>query len=296
MTSSEATARGARCAVAAHLATHRRTADVVQQWCDGRADRLSGAGVTVRTSDRALRQAVPGLDWRSDRGRAQLREHLPATAATLFSSAALLGPAFRHTGGRLFADAGAGVDAIALALRETPARVHLSIDTHATTMVRSWTDAVRAGHAVTFDDFVASVVEPSWVPLVERLARAVGSDRVVVHGAGHTGTATGCDRTTGIARGVLDTLLDDLAIEPDDDLRSLGTGRPWWTARQTEVALAMLPHLRSRADRTAMRTFVDEHVDRGGEPVWPVPAVLTDDLAARDAADLARLDAIVEVR
>jgi hypothetical protein len=257
---------------------------------------LRGAEITLRTSDRALRQAVPGLDWRSDRGRAQLRDHLPATSPTLFSSAALLGPAYAHTGGRLFADAGPGIDAIALALRETPARVHLSVDTHATTLVRTWTDAVRAGHAVTFDDFVAAVVEPSWVPLVERLTRAVGHDRVVVHGAGHTGAASGPDRTTDIARGVLDTLLDDLALEPDDDPRPLGTGRSWWTVRQTEVALAMLPHLRSRADRTAMRTFVDDHVDRAGEPAWPVPAVLADDLAARDAADLARLDAIVEVR
>jgi hypothetical protein len=293
---STATARSTACAVAVHLSAHRATGRTVRRWCDANPAPLAAAGVTARASDAALRKAVPGLEWRYDRGRDLLRDHLVSAPRTLFSSAAVLGPAYRHTGGPLHADARAGVAALSVALRDVPWRAHVSIGDHAGTVVLAWVEAVRNGHLVRFDDFAASVTDPSWVPVVRRLVRALGADRVVVHDATRARPGGDPAATTAVAHDVLTALLGGLgAPVPVTDLET-PPDPAHWSRRQTEVALAILPHLRSQADRVAMRRFVEEEIDAGGTPAWPVPAALADDLAARDAADLARLTDLVEVR
>ncbi|PFG44070.1 hypothetical protein ATJ88_2788 [Isoptericola jiangsuensis] len=290
-----ATARSTACAVAVHLSAHRASGATVHRWCETHPGPLAGAGVAVRTSDAALREAVPGLEWRSDRGRRRLHAHLTPGSATLVSTAAVLGPAYRHTGGHLHPDARAGVAALAAALHDVPWRVHLTVGDHASTVVQAWVDAVRAGHRVPFDDFAATLDEPSWVPLVHRLVRTVGADRVVVHDATR---ARPDDQAAvaAVARDVLGALLGALdATAPVHDLE-VPPDPARWSARQVDVALAMLPHLRSWEDRGAMRRFVDDEVDVGGGPAWPVPPALADRLAACDAADLTRLTELVEVR
>lgn len=303
----EATVPRTACTVVVHLAAHRGTAEQVRLWCDARAAAQDGAPegtpaarFTPRASEQALRAAVPGYDWRSDRGRRQLRDHLTADGPTLFSSAVLLGPAYRHTGGRLHADAAAGIDALAVALRDQRARVHLTIGDHAGTAVLAWVDAVRRGHQVRFEEFVRSLAEPSWVPLAEHLVASFGAEHVVVHDA--TGARPDDPAATdAVVRVLLDDLLGDLLGDPGATpthapLPPAGRDAAHWSARQVEVALAMLPHLRSWADRVAMRTFVQEEIDVDGTGVWPVDRALAEKLAHRDAADLARLDTLVEVR
>jgi hypothetical protein len=296
---SEATVQRTACAVVVHLAAHRGAAQQVRRW----GERLGGTDggtaapkFTPRTSEEALRAAVPGHDWRSDRGRGALREHLASPDPTLFSTAVLLGPAYRHTGGPLHVDAPAGIDALGAALRGRPARVHLTIGDHAGTAVLAWVDAVRRGHLVRFSEFARSLVEPSWVPLTEHLVATFGADRVVVHDATR---ARPDDQaaTDVVVRGLLDAVLADLGTPSTHAVVPPADRDPeHWSARQVEVALAMLPHLRSWADRAAMRTFVQTEIDVDGVPVRPVDEALAEQLARRDAADLAVLDTLVEVR
>ncbi|WP_418276179.1 hypothetical protein ACNHYB_15135 [Isoptericola jiangsuensis] len=303
---SEATVQRTACTVAVHLGAHRGTAEAVGRWCDARRDVLADAQVRTRTSDAALRQAVPGFDWRSDRGRAQLRAHLTSPGTTLFSTARILGPAYRHTGGPLHPDAGAGVDALSTALQPLASRVHLSIGDHAGTVVLAWVEAVRQGHLVEFETFAQQVVDPTWVPLVERLVAALGDDRVVVHDATAARPGGAPAATRAVARDVVTALLDDLdvGVRPDDvatdgrtdDFEPAGRDVTHWSQRQTQVALAILPHLRSWDDRAALRDFVTAKIDADGPPAWPVTPALAERLAVQDATDLARLRDIVEVR
>src|SRR5690554_6134043 len=85
-------------AVAVHLGTHRPTVRAVREWCGTHRGALAAHHVSARTSWSALRDAVPGLDWRSDKGRDRLREHLTADGPVLFSSTAPLGPAYLPRG------------------------------------------------------------------------------------------------------------------------------------------------------------------------------------------------------
>ncbi|NNU27899.1 hypothetical protein [Isoptericola sediminis] len=278
-------------AVAVHLGAHPPTARAVQDWCGTHRRTLRRHGLTARTTWSELRRAVPALDWRSDRSRRQVREYLTAEGPALFSSHAPLGPAFRHTGGPLHPTAAAGVDGVAAALEDVPWTLHLSIGRQAETLVDAWVTAVRHGHVVTFEDFLTTTEDASWVPLVEHVVATVGADRVTVHDV-----ATDPDRRDAAAS-VLTTALGELLGGPTG-LGEDATADPVrrvWSGRQTEVALAALPHLRSWDERRMLRTFVDG-IDVGGAPAWPLTARQEELLAARDLADRTRIRTLVEVR
>lgn len=279
-------------AVAVHLGAHAPTARAVQDWCVTHRRTLRSRGLEALTTWSDLRRAVPALDWRSDRSRRHLRAYLTGGGPVLFSSHAPLGPAFRHTGGPLHPTAAAGVDGVAAALRDVPWTLHLSVGGHAETLVEGWVTAVRDGHRVTFDDFLAATADASWVPLVEHAVATVGAHRVTVHDV-----AAAPDRRDAAAS-VLSTALGELLGVPTGlgDDAAAGPGRRRWSRRQTEVALAALPHLRSWDERRALREFVDESVDAGGAPAWPLTAPQQEVLAARDLADRTRIRTLVEIR
>ncbi|GAA1991029.1 hypothetical protein GCM10009718_30960 [Isoptericola halotolerans] len=289
----------ARSPVAVHLSTHRPTVRAVRTWCGVHRASLTERQVAARTSWSDLRDAVPGLDWRSDKSRARLRAHLVADGPVLFSGSAPLGPAYLPRGGTLYPHAGAGVDGLAAALRDVPWTVDVTLTAHADAVATAWVASVRHGHDVGLDAFWAGVQEPSWVPLVEALVAAVGPDRVRVHDA--TGVRTATDPAAAsavVARSVLTSALghltDDVGALPLDDVEHVDAQH--WSARQLEVARTALPHLRSHDERRELRAFVDHHVDDGGAPAQPLSPVQEAELAARDHADLARLRDIVEVR
>ncbi|GAA4720746.1 hypothetical protein GCM10023216_07210 [Isoptericola chiayiensis] len=283
----EPTSTTATPVVAVHLGAHGPTARAVRDWCGTHRRELRRRGLTAHTSWSGLREAVPALDWRSDRSRRQLRDYLTATGPTLFSSHAPLGPVYRHTGGDLFPTAAAGVDGLGAALDDVPWTAHLSIGRHADALVEAWVAAVRAGHEVRFDDLYDATRDASWVPLAEHLVRTAGARAVTVHDAG----ATRPDRGAGPA--VVSAVLTDLLGEPSSlgDDAAASPARHWST-RQVDVALAALPHLRSWDERRALRDFVDRSVDGDDAPCWPLTAVQEDELADRDAADRQRLAAL----
>lgn len=285
--------------VAVHLGTHRPTVRAVRAWCGRHRRALTDHHVTPRTSWSALREAVPGLDWRSDKGRDRLREHLTADGPVLFSTAALLGPAALPRGGALFPYADAGIDALTAALAGTPWNVHLSLAAHADVVTSAWVATVRHGHVIDLDTFRSTLQDPSWVPLVERLVDAVGADRVRVHDATTVRTAGDpVEATAAVGRSVLASALEHLTGRAEDLPLADVAGEPeaHWSARQVEVALAALPHLRSHDERSALTRFVDRQVDDGGTPARPLTPAQEAELADRDQADLARLRDLVEVR
>lgn len=285
--------------VAVHLGPHRPTVRAVRRWCGAHRTDLGARGVHVRTSWAELRAAVPGFDWRSDAGRRRLRTHLEADGPVLFSSPALLGPAYVPRGGPLHPNARAGVDGVAAALADVPWTAHLTVSSHADVVTTAWVAGVRDGHGVDLETFRARLDPPSWVPLVEHLVAVLGADRVTVHDA--TGVRTAADRgvaTAVVGRSVLTAALARLLADPADlPLADVpATADPHWSARQVEVALTALPYLRSYDEREALRRFVDRHVDDDGEPAWPLSPAVEAELAARDDADLAALRDLVEVR
>ncbi|WP_277209713.1 hypothetical protein [Isoptericola croceus] len=285
--------------VAVHLGTHRPTVRAVRAWCGQHRSTLTAHGVTPRTSWSALREAVPGLDWRSDRGRDRLRTHLTADGPVLFSSSAPLGPAYLPRGGALYPHADAGVDALAAALTGTPWSVQLSLAAHADVVTAAWVAAVRHGHLTDLDTFWRELEDPSWVPLVQRLVAAVGADRVSVHDATTVRTAPDpAHATAAVGRSVLEAALPPLTHGagslPLTDVA--GVREAHWSARQIEVALTALPHLRSHDERRALQKFVDRQVDDGGTPAQPLTPAREAELAERDLADLARLRDLVEIR
>ncbi|WP_402377840.1 hypothetical protein [Isoptericola rhizosphaerae] len=286
-------------AVAVHLGTHRPTVRAVREWCGTHRGALAAHHVSARTSWSALRDAVPGLDWRSDKGRDRLREHLTADGPVLFSSTAPLGPAYLPRGGTLYPYAAAGVDGLAAALTGVPWGVQLTVAAHADVVTAAWVAAVRHGHVVDLDTYRSTLEGQSWVPLVECLVDAVGADRVSVHDATTVRTAGDPPKATAaVGRSVLTAALDHLTGRADDLPLADVAGEPeaHWSARQIEVALAALPHLRSHDERSALTRFVDRQVDDGGTPAHPLTPAQEAELAARDEADLARLRDIVEVR
>ncbi|WP_407316918.1 hypothetical protein UQW22_10635 [Isoptericola halotolerans] len=288
----------ARSPVAVHLSTHRPTVRTVRAWCDTHRAALGERGVTARTSWSELRDAVPGLDWRSDKGRDRLREHLTAEGPVLFSSNAPLGPVYLPRGGALHPHAQAGVDALAAALAGTPWTVDVTLTAHADAVTSGWVASVRHGHDIGLDAFWGAVEDPSWVPLVESFVAAVGPERVRVHDAT---TLRGADdpvaATAAVGRAVLASTLDRLTTLdgiPLDDVP--GTPDEHWTDRQLQVARTALPHLRSHDERHSLRAFVDRQVDTHGTPARPLSPAQEAGLADRDRADLARLRDLVEVR
>ncbi|WP_278235150.1 hypothetical protein [Isoptericola sp. AK164] len=279
--------------VAVHLGAHGPTARAVRDWCGSHRDDLRRRRVVARTTWSGLRDAVPALDWRSDRSRRQLREYLTGRGPVLFSSHAPLGPAYRHTGGPLYPTAPAGVDGVAAALADVPWTLHLTIGGHAETVVESWVAAVRGGHRVSFEDFLRATAEGSWVPLVEHLVRVAGSDRVTVHDAAAAAASGRPDAGPAVLAAALGQLLGEPTTLGSD---AASAPERHWSARQVEVALTALPHLRSWDERRALRGFVDRTVDTDGEPVRPLTGAQRERLAARDADDRARLSTLVEVR
>lgn len=285
--------------VAVHLGTHRPTVRAVRAWCGEHRSTLAEHHVTARASWSALRDAVPGLDWRSDKGRDRLRAHLVADGPVLFSSSAPLGPAYLPHGGGLYPHAAAGIDGIAAALDGVPWSVQVTLAAHADVVTAAWVASVRHGHLVGLDDFWSALEDPGWIPLVEHLVAAVGTDRVSVHDATTVRTAADpADATAAVGRSVLATALERLTDDRDDlPLADVGgAAEEHWSARQIEVALTALPHLRSHDERRAMQAFVDRQVDDGGTPATPLSPAQEAELADRDRADLARLRDLVEIR
>ncbi|PRZ06547.1 hypothetical protein BCE75_10612 [Isoptericola sp. CG 20/1183] len=285
--------------VAVHLGTHRPTVRAVRAWCGTHRDVLAERHVTTRTSWSDLRAAVPGLDWRSDKGRERLRGHLVADESVLFSSSAPLGPAYLPRGGTLFPHADAGIDGLAAALAGVPWSVQLTLAAHADVVTSAWVATVRHGHLVDLDTYWSALEAPSWVPIVQRLVATVGADRVSVHDASAVRTAGDPAGTTAaVGRSVLTSAFDRLTGRTDDlplaDVTGVADTR--WSARQIEVALTALPHLRSHDERRALTHFVDRQVDDGGTPAQPLTPDQEAALAARDEADLARVRDLVEVR
>lgn len=293
--------------VVVHLSARPGVTRALRAWCEAHADRLADRGVVARTDPAALRRAVPGLDLRSDHGRRLLRDHLADRAlperGVLWSTDAVLGPAYLHTGGRLHPFAGAGVAGVVAATRQhdgTPLRRHveLSLAPHAEVVSRAWVSALRHGHAVGADEFVARLPRrPSWVPLVRRLVRDVGPEHVTVRPPARTAGET--------AGNLLDDALSRLApghgrvprLPAHDPVPSDADAA--WTARAADVVLRALPHLRGADERAALRGLVERDLVPGlpdDVPADPLTPARADDLAARDEADLATISTLVEVR
>ncbi|WP_402466728.1 hypothetical protein [Isoptericola aurantiacus] len=281
--------------VVVHLSVDPATTRTIHRWCRAHGPALAARGITARTDPKELRDAVTGLDLRSDHGRRQLRGYVADGGPVLWSSGQVLGPVYRFTGGDLLPAAASAVAGIDVATRDATRHVALTLVPHGRAVMDAYVESVRAGHAVAFDDFVASLPrQPSWTPLVRRLVEVFGADRVTARIAG-----------TDTSRQVLTEAERVLAAGPDrgplpDPPAESRPAAPW-TPRMVALTLAALPHLRSYEERGAWRRFVETRVDRadagsGIAPALGLAPAQEDRLARCDAEDMASIQALVEVR
>jgi hypothetical protein len=259
----------------------------------------------ARTTQNEIRQALGGwYDTARDGADAALRAFLDDAGrragvdSLFYSSESNVGPAFVAGEPGLYPRLRAGLEGIERATAGTRRRVQFTVRSYAPFLESAYLQQLKHGKPLTFEQYTAGIDDGySWRPVVQALVDVFGADDVVVYDYDAARDDT-LPLVGQVLTDALATLGADGAVRDADWSHRTN---PRYTQRMADLALAVLPLLRTDDERRAFHKFCTQVVAKSPASADDAPATFVGEAdaaryAARYADDLAWIRTAVEVR
>ncbi|WP_402466726.1 hypothetical protein [Isoptericola aurantiacus] len=290
-------ARDERSRVVLHLGSQKTGTTAIQAWCRENGELLSRHGVAARTTQEEIRTALGGwYDTSRDGADRRLREFLDATGShrVFYSSESNVGPSFVAGAPDLYPRRRACLEGIDRATADRERTVQFTIRSYGPFLESAYLQQLKHGRAQSFAAFTADI-DPafSWVPVVQDLVDVFGAENVVLYD--YDRDRTGSDPLVGqVLTDAVGALGAGQAVAGADWSHRTNSR---YTQRMADLALDVLPLLRTDGERTAFHRFVSHDVaDQDGEPATFLDPEQRQAHAVRYADDLAAVASLVDVR
>lgn len=290
--------------VVLHLGSQKTGTTAVQAWCREHADALAAHGAVARTTQSEIRAALGGwYDTARDGADRALRAFLDdacrdaGVERLFYSSESNVGPAFVAGEPGLYPRLRAGLEGIERATAGTRRQVQFTVRSYAPFLESAYLQQLKHGRPLTFEQYTAGIDDGfSWRPVVQALVDVFGADDVVVYD--YDAPRERPPLVGQVLTDALEALGAGAAVRGADWSHRTN---PRYTQRMADLALAVLPLLRTDSERKAFHRFCTQVVARSPASADDAPATFVgaahaEASAARYADDLAWARSVVEVR